>query len=105
MSDEKTTADAKALKTEKLKSISLPSAALALDVMPDGRTFFVGCLGGEVFVGDSEAGKCDLLARHDSYVSGVVLLTGGKTLVSSGYDGVLQWHDLSERKTVRKVKA
>jgi hypothetical protein len=33
------------------------------------------------------------------------LLLGGKTVISAGYDGVLQWHDVEARKTIRKVKA
>jgi len=105
MPDETKTAEPKAPKTERVKEISLPAAVLALDATPDGKTLFAACQDGSVFMVDAEAGKPELLARHDSYASGVALLPGGNTLISAGYDGVLQWHDLQERKTVRKVKA
>jgi WD40 repeat protein len=105
MSEENKTAEPKAPKTEKVKEISLPSAVLALDATPDGKTLFAACQDGGVFIVDTEAGKAELLARHESYASGVARLTDGNTLISAGYDGVLQWHDLGARKTVRKVKA
>lgn len=92
-------------KTEKVKEISLSAAVLSLDATPDGKTLFAACQDGGVFAVDVESGKADLLARHDSYASGVALLPNGKTLISAGYDGVLQWHDLAERKTIRKVRA
>jgi len=105
MADEKKTADAKPAKLEKLKEISLPAAVLALDVTPDGKTLFAACQDGGVFTVDAESGKPELLGRHPSYASGVALLPGGKTLISAGYDGELQWHDLTERKTIRTKKA
>jgi WD40 repeat protein len=46
-----------------------------------------------------------LIGQHESYASGVALLPGEKVLVSAGYDGVLQWHDLEERKSIRKIAA
>src|SRR5262245_56365213 len=92
-------------KTEKVKDISLPSAVLALDATPDGKTLFAACQDGGVFTMDTAEGKPELLARHESYASGVALFPDGKTLVSAGYGGVLQWHDLAERKTIRQVKA
>src|SRR5262245_59639680 len=93
------------LKTEKLKEIALPSAVLGLDATADGKTLFAACQAGDVFVVDAESGKHELLGQHESYASGVALLPDGKTVISGGYDGVLQWHDLNERKTLRKVKA
>ncbi len=97
--------ETKSLKIEKLKSISLPSAVLALEAASDGKILFAACQAGSVFLVDAETGKYDLLGQHESYASGVALLPDGKTLISGGYDGMLQWHDLAERKTVRKVKA
>ena len=99
------TPESKPLKTEKLKEIPLPSAVLALDATPDGKTLFAACQDGGTFVVDVESGTSELLGRHESYASGVALLPDKKTLISGGYDGVLQWHDLGEKKTVRKVKA
>src|SRR5262245_5856380 len=105
MPDENKTAETKPAKLEKLKEISLPSAVLAFDAAPDGKTLFAACQDGGVFTVDVEAGKPELLARHESYASGVAVFPDGRTVVSGGYDGLLQWHDLGERKTVRKVKA
>ena len=105
MPDEKPTVEPKPLKTEKVKDILLPSAVLALDATPDGKTLFAACQDGGIFVLDAESGRSELLGQHESYASGVALLPGGETLISGGYDGVLQWHDLAERKTLRKIKA
>src|SRR5882672_11286422 len=93
------------MKTEKVKEISLPSAVLALDAAPDGKMLFAACQDGGVFVVDADSGQRELIGRHESYASGVALLPDGKMLLSAGYDGVLQWHELADRKTVRKVKA
>ena len=101
MSEEKE----KAVKTEKVKEIALPTAVLALDATPDGKTLFAACQDGGIFMTEAEEAKPELLGSHDSYASGVALIGDGKTLISGGYDGVLQWHDLTERKTIRKVKA
>ena len=103
--NDKKTADPKPAKIEKLKEFSLPSAVLALDATADGRTLLAACQDGAVFVIDVESGKPELLGRHESYASGVELLPDGKSVLSSGYDGVLLWHNLANRKTTRKVKA
>jgi WD40 repeat protein len=92
-------------KLEKLKDIKLPAAVLALAATPDARTLFAACLDGGVLRVDAESGEVTPLAKHDSYASGVALLPGGQTLVSAGYDGMLQWHDLATQKTIRQVKA
>ena len=105
MSDEKNNAESKPVKTEKVKEISLPTAVLAFDATPDGKTIFAACQDGGIFTIDAEQGKPELVGRHESYASGVACLPDGKGLISAGYDGVLQWHDLQERKTIRKVKA
>ncbi len=105
MSDEKKSAEPKQLKTEKVKDISLPSAVLALEMAPDGKTCLAACQDGGVFVVPSDGGEPELLGRHESYASGVVCLPDGRTIISAGYDGWLLWHDLVERKTIRKIKA
>jgi len=105
MADEPKKTEDTALKIEKAKEISLPAAALALDVSADGKTAFVACQDGGVFTVDLEEGKHELLGKHESYASGVLVLPDGQTLISAGYDGVLQWHDVATRKTTRRVKA
>lgn len=91
--------------TEKVKEISLPTAVLAIDASADGKTLYAACHDGGVFEVDVESGKHELLGQHQSYASGVALLQDSKTVVSAGYDGMLQWHDVAARKTVREIKA
>ena len=94
-----------AAKTERLKQIALPSAVLALTATPSGDTVFAACQDGGVFTVDTAAGKAELLGQHSSYASGVALLPDGRTLISAGYDGVIQWHDLPERRSRQQVAA
>ena len=90
MPDENKTDGPKTPKTEMVKDISFPSAVLALEMTPDGKTLFAACQDGGVFTVDAGNGQPELLGRHQSYASGVALLPDGKTLLSAGYDGVLQ---------------
>lgn len=92
------------MKTELLKTINLPTAALALDATPDGKTLFAACHDG-VYEVNVDSGTPTKIGQHDSYASSVALLPDGKTLISAGYDGVLQWHDLAARKAIRNVNA
>ena len=94
-----------AIKTERVKEILLPAAVLALEVSADDRTLFAACQDGAVYAVDAAGGEPRLLGRHESYASGLALLRGGAVLVSGGYDGVLQWHDVAQGRTIRKVKA
>lgn len=105
MPDEPRKDDAPALKVEKSKEIILPAAVLALELSADGTTAFAACQDGAVCSVNLAAGTFEQLGRHKSYASGVALLPDGRTLLSGGYDGVLQWHDLATRNTTRRVKA
>ena len=107
MPEEKQSAEAKPAKLEKVREVSLPAAVLALDAAPDGKTLLAACQDGAIYRmnAEAEAAPPELLGRHASYASGVALLPDGKTVISAGYDGELQWHDLAERKMTRKVKA
>jgi WD40 repeat protein len=58
-----------------------------------------------VYQVDVESGVAAQLAKHDSYASGVCAVPGTSLLISAGYDGVIQWHDLAAKKTIRKVEA
>ena len=92
-------------KLTKAKEIKLPSAVLALESTPDGKTLFAACLDGSVQRVTVETGEALAIGRHDSYASGVALLPGAQQLVSSGYDGVLHWLDLASGKELRSVQA
>ena len=97
--------DAPAVKTELVKEIKLPTAVLGLDGSADGKTLYAACFDGGVYEVSAESGEATLLGKHASYASGVVLLPQSSLLISAGYDGVLQWRDLAEKKIVRKVAA
>ncbi len=100
-----TAARAAALKTELVSEIKLPTAVLALAASPDGGTLYASCLDGGVYEVGAETGAATLVGKHESYASGVAFLAKSSTLISAGYDGALQWHDLAARKTIRKVAA
>ncbi len=92
-------------KLTKQKEFKFPTPVLAMECASDGRTLYAACLDGTVQALDVESGTVVPLGRHSSYASGVVLMPGGKVLVSGGYDGMLLWHDLEERRVIREVKA
>lgn len=85
--------------------IKLPTAALGIAATPDGDRAFAACLDGGIYEIDVASGNRDRIGRHESYASGVCLLPNAQLLISAGYDGVLQWHDLAERNLIRKVEA
>ncbi len=89
---------------ELVKEIKLATAVLGVDVAPDGAPIYTACLDGGIYEVDPHSGDSFQLGKHDSYASGVCLLHE-HILISAGYDGVLQWHDLTERKLIRKVPA
>ena len=90
---------------KKAEEIALPASLLALDRNADGTKAYAACQDGGVYEVDLPAKRYRLIGRHDSYASGVALVQEGKLLVSSGYDGMLIWHDLTNQTVMRKVKA
>ena len=82
----------------------LPTSALAVAVTTDGRKLYAGCLDG-VYEIDAESKQSRRIGAHESYVSGVALLDGDAVLISAGYDGELQWHDLAAGTVRRTVPA
>lgn len=103
MNDEKR--GAPKLTVKSVKEIKLPTGVLAMDVSANAKNAFVSCLDGGVYAVDLNGGNKTKLGEHSSYASGAALVANSATLVSAGYDGVLQWHDTREQKTVRKVSA
>jgi WD40 repeat protein len=93
----------KKIETKLVREAQLPSAVLGLAISADGQTFYAACMDGGVYV--TSASKKERIGRHQSYASSVHLLGGQNILISGGYDGTLQWHDLQKRETVRTVKA
>ncbi len=98
-------ADSSSPKLESVREHKLPAPVLGFDVADDAKHFYCACLDGHVYEVDAETGKSTSLGKHESYASSVHRVPGTKLLVSGGYDGALQWHDLESRKTLRKVTA
>lgn len=88
-----------------VKEVKLPTGVLALDVSPDAKTGFASCIDGGVYQIEFESGAKEKIGEHNSYASGAVLSPASGSVISAGYDGVLQWHDLAARNTRRKVSA
>lgn len=63
-----------------------------------------GCMDGvyEIKLKDKSYNR---IGGHDSYVSGARYLPLHGTLVTAGYDGVLQWFDQTAKQSLRKWKA
>jgi WD40 repeat protein len=94
-----------AVKAEAAKTLKLPSTVLGLDRSADASHLYAACMDGGIYDVNVETGDAQLLTRHESYASGVCLLPQTSQLVSAGYDGVLQWHDLAANQTIRKIPA
>ncbi len=92
------------MKTESLHEFRLPTAVLGFDTLPGGDLGYAACHDG-VWLMDLQTGKSEKLFAHESYASGVVCLPDGRTIISSGYDGAVKWHDVADRKAIRTVVA
>jgi len=93
------------VKAEQAKTHKLPSTVLGLDLSADASHLYAACMDGGIYQVDAKTGDSELLFRHDSFASGVCVVPETSLLISSGYDGVLQWHDLESKKTVQKIAA
>lgn len=92
---------------DKLKSVrqhGLKFVALALERQDKGKLFLAGS-DFKVYAAEESGSKLDLkeLGHHESYVTSLAL--AGDRLVSGGYDGRLNWWDVSKPGRVRSVEA
>jgi WD40 repeat protein len=78
---------------------------LGFDATDDGKHLYAACMDGGVYRVDPATGAREQIARHESYASGASLVPKTPLLISAGYDGAVQWHDVSANKTVRKIDA
>ena len=92
-------------KLELSKEIKLPTIALAADARQDGEVLYAACFDGFIYEVKSESGEKRILAKHESYASGVRYLPKAKMLISAGYDGQIFWIDPEKAEVIRKVKA
>src|SRR5205085_759433 len=93
------------IKLAALKEFKLPTAVLALDAHPDGKSLFAACLDGGIYTVATDTGALRLLGKHESYASGVRYLPRLDRLISAGYDGALRWFSPAEGKAIRTLKA
>jgi hypothetical protein len=94
------------MKLSRTRDHMVPTGALGLAVTPDGSKAFAACADGRIYEVNPETGKSEAFEdAHGSFASGCVLLPGGKTVISAGYDGVLMWHDVETRRCWRRVQA
>ena len=84
----------------------LPTGALGLATSPDASQAFAACADGSLHAIDLATGQTHAFPeKHQSFASACVLLPGGRTLISGGYDGQLLWHDVATRQCFRRVQA
>ena len=100
-----TSRPAGALKPRQTVTWNLQTAILSLAISQDGSRLFAGCHDGGVYEVDTKSGKANPIGKHESYVSGIVLIPDSGQIISAGYDGVLQWHDPARQKSIRRIQA
>jgi WD40 repeat protein len=85
--------------------LKLPSPVLGLAVARDNAAFYASCMDGRIYAVEATKDNPRQIGRHDSYASSVHLLPDQRTLISGGYDGTLQWHDIEKSQTMRRITA
>jgi len=94
------------VKIEKKRDLTLPTGVLGLALAHDSAKLFAACMDGHIYEVEVATGAASpFSAKHTSFASGCVLLNDGDTLISSGYDGALIWHDTQTRNEIRRVAA
>ncbi len=93
------------LNTKRQVERRLPSGPMGADITADGKVVYAGCIDTTVMRVDMKTGKHEQIGKHDSYVSTVKLIEERNMLITGGYDGVIRWYDLKQKKLIRKVKA
>ena len=93
------------IRIELVKEIKLPAAILAVDAGRDNQHIYAACLDGGIYEVEINSGDRKRIGKHDNYASGVANLSKAETVISSGYDGKLQWHQPIQNTTSRTVQA
>ena len=94
------------MKLTLLHDTALATGVFGLALAPDGSRSYAACADGRIVGVDPASGEqAPMAGRHASYASGCVLLPETRTLVSSGYDGALLWHDVGSGALLRRVSA
>jgi len=61
-------------KAEQVKTLKLPSTVLGLDRSADAAHLYAACMDGGIYRVDVASGETEVLARHESFASGVHLV-------------------------------
>jgi WD40 repeat protein len=93
------------VKVEKAKTYTLPTTVLGLDLSEDRQHLYAACMDGAVYQVDASTEQSEILLRHESFASGVCRVPGTALLITSGYDGRLQWYDVTAKKSIRQINA
>ena len=84
--------------------IKLPTGVMDIDLARNGKWLCAASLDG-IYRVNLEDGASERIGEHASWVSGVALVDGDRRLVSAGYDGCLQFRDLSQPQPDRTQSA
>lgn len=86
---------------------TLPTGVLGLAITSDGSRAVCACADGIIYDFFTADGRMEPFegGHAPSYASGAVLLPDGATLITSGYDGRLVWHDIATRQQKMALQA
>lgn len=86
---------------ERIHKLVLPMGVLDADFSEKPETVFAACMDG-VYRANLADKNFERLDEHQSYVSGVRYVAEKNELISTGYDGAVQWYSLAESKRTRQ---
>lgn len=104
LNDSVTETEAQPEIAKRLQRHSLPMGALGMDLHTTEDVAFVSCMDG-VYELDLATGDASRLYEHESYAANIVYVAETNQVISSGYDGALQWFDVDNKRLVRHVQA
>ena len=81
----------------------LPTGILGAAVTNDGTSLAAACMDG-VYLANLKDKSFEKINEHSSYVSSAEFINDESTIVTAGYDGRLQWYDLSSKSRTRELQ-
>lgn len=87
------------------KKLALPSIVLSIAEDAANGRLFCACMDGGIYEVNLDSGTRSELYRHENFASGIHWLPERNLLLSSGYDGRINWYDLNRQKLIRYVNA
>ncbi len=99
------TATGEKLTSEEIGSISTPFGLLGAALDHAQTHLFTAGMDGQIEQIDLQSQERTLIGKHESYASNIIQHPDPGLVVSSGYDGLIIWHDLRQRRPVQVVEA